>query len=187
MAESKLQAKVVKTSSQAGSDRFGFKYASLSDMVESGVDIPKMRLTVRDGLQFVEYFDGSDWQLGAQVITAFESKGMNACQAYGSALTYARRYTVQMAMQVAVDDDKNVETAGASARAESYTSKSATAKQIETIQNILGKEKAKEVIAKNQPLSIAKASKIIATLSAKKQQVDADKETEPVSLSEIPF
>ena len=36
-------------------------------------------------------------------------KGMNAAQAYGSALTYARRYTVQLVMGIACDDDDKLE------------------------------------------------------------------------------
>lgn len=36
-------------------------------------------------------------------------KGMNAAQAMGSALTYARRYTAQMALGLACDDDAKLE------------------------------------------------------------------------------
>lgn len=191
----KSEQTIVKTASKAGSGSYGFSYASLSDLAKQGVKIPKMRVAVIDGQQFVEYFDGNDWQIGAQVITDFESKGMNKAQAYGSALTYARRYTVQLAECVAVDDDKNVETASAKSRqAEAYPSKQATDKQTELLKQLLG-DKFDEVMAKNQPLTVAKASKLIATIQAKKQAKPDERETEqelaemgePVSLEDIPF
>lgn len=181
--------KVVKTSSRAGSDKFGFSYASLSDLAKQNINIPRMRVTVINGQQFIEYFDGKEWQTGAQVIADFESKGMNKVQAYGSALTYARRYTVQLAECVAVDDDKNIETAGVKSRqAESYTSRQATDKQTAMLKDLLG-DKFDEVVAKNQPLTIAKASKLIATIQAKKLAKPDSQEpsAEPITADDIPF
>lgn len=176
------QSKIVKTSSTAGSGSYKFSYASLSDMVKSGVEIPKMRISIIEGKQFIEYFDGKDWQLGAQIITDFESRGMNKAQAYGSALTYARRYTVQLAKCVAVDDDKNVEVAGAASRAnrpaDEYMQKPATSKQIELLKGLL-KDSYDEAIKKNQPLTIGKASKLIAAIQAKLEGTPAKQEPEP--------
>lgn len=196
------QSKIVKTSSTAGSGSYKFSYASLSDMVKSGIEIPKMRIAVLDGKQFIEYFDGEHWQLGAQIITDFESRGMNKAQAYGSALTYARRYTVQMAQCVAVDDDKNVEVAGAASRtqqsASDYMQKPATSKQIELLKDLL-KDSYDEVTKKNQPLTISKASKLIAAVQAKldgapakqkpaptSEPVDVS-DAEPITADDIPF
>lgn len=197
------QSKIVKTSSTAGSGSYKFSYASLSDMVKSGVEIPKMRIALVDGgEQFIEYFDGENWQLGAQIITDFESRGMNKAQAYGSALTYARRYTVQMAQCVAVDDDKNVEVAGAASRtqqsASDYMQKPATSKQIELLKDLL-KDSYDEVTKKNQPLTISKASKLIAAVQAKldgapakqkpaptSEPVDVS-DAEPITADDIPF
>ena len=210
------KSKIVKTSSTAGSGSYKFSYASLSDMVKSGVEIPKMRIAVLDGKQYVEYFDGEEWQLGAQVITDFESRRMNKAQAYGSALTYARRYTVQMAMCVAVDDDKNVEVAGcvavdddknvevagavsrAQKPADNYMQKPATSKQIELLKALL-KDSYDEVTKKNQPLTIGKASKLIAAVQAKRDGAPAKKkpaptsepvdvsDAEPITADDIPF
>lgn len=198
----KSQSKIVKTSSTAGSGSYKFSYASLSDMVKSGVEVPKMRIAVLDGNQYVEYFDGEEWQLGAQVITDFESRGMNKAQAYGSALTYARRYTVQMAQCVAVDDDKNVEVAGAVSRAQkpadNYMQKPATSKQIELLKDLL-KDSYDEVTKKNQPLTIGKASKLIAAVQAKLDGAPAKQkpaptsepadvsDAEPITADDIPF
>lgn len=188
----KSEQNVVKTASKAGSGSYGFSYASLSDLAKQGVKIPKMRVAVIDGQQFVEYFDGEDWQIGAQVITDFESRGMNKAQAYGSALTYARRYTVQLAECVAVDDDKNVENAQPekpSAKPIASNTKTASEKQIELLKQLLG-DKADEVMAKNQPLTSAKASKLIDAIKAKKAEQNTQELAEmgePVSLEDIPF
>lgn len=101
MAESKL----VKNNSKA----YGYNYASLGDIVKQGFEIPKMRLATHEGNDYIEYFDGKDWQLGARIVVP-EMKGSNEAQRYGSALTYARRYTAQMALQLVCDDDTKIET-----------------------------------------------------------------------------
>ena len=103
--------KIVKNASKG----YGYTYSSLADLAKANVKIPKMRTTAIGDSEYVEYWDGENWQQGARVVP-LEMKGMNAAQAYGSALTYARRYTVQMAESVACDDDKQIESAGASAR-----------------------------------------------------------------------
>ena len=198
--------KIIKASSKAGkAGGYGFSYASLSDIVKEGHELPKMRLTVMaDGRQFIEYESNSEWLLGTEVITDFKSPGMNACQAYGSALTYARRYTAQLALGLAVDDDKNVETAGAMQRekvpAKDYTDRPATDKQIATIRQMLGSG-ADAVLKHNAPLTIGKASKLIAAIGEKlaiqrKQETEApaeqvaepsDDPMAPISLDDIPF
>lgn len=90
------------------SDGYNYKYSNLADLHRAGVNIPKMK-TGKDGEdEYVYYWDGQDWQQGAKVVP-IESKTMNAAQAYGASLTYARRYTVQMAESVACDDDDAVE------------------------------------------------------------------------------
>ena len=97
--------KLVKNNSKA----YGYNYASLGDIVKQGFEIPKMRLVVHEGNDYVEYFDGKEWQLGARVVVP-EMKSSNEAQRYGSALTYARRYTAQMALQLVCDDDTKIET-----------------------------------------------------------------------------
>lgn len=96
---------IIKNESQA----FGYKYSSLADIEKAGFEIPIMRTKVTEFGEYVEWLDkDGNWQQGAKVIE-MEMKGMNAAQAYGSALTYARRYTVQLAKAIACDDDKAVE------------------------------------------------------------------------------
>lgn len=90
---------------------YGYTYSSLADLERAGIKIPIMRTTVNqfNGAEYVEWLDDKgEWQQGAKVVP-MTMKGMNDAQAYGSALTYARRYTVQMAMSVACDDDVAVE------------------------------------------------------------------------------
>lgn len=201
MSEKKDQTenKIIKANSKAGkTGGYGFSYASLSDIAKAGFEIPKMRIKpTEDGRQFLEYKEGDDWLLGAEIITEFKSPGMNACQAYGSALTYARRYTAQLALGLAVDDDKNVETAGVEQRSQSsakaYTDRPATDKQIATIKQMLGNG-AEAVLKHNQPLTIGKASKLISAIAAKKAEQTAeqapepaDDPTAPISLDDIPF
>ena len=99
--------KIIKNSSEG----YGYHYASLADFARQGVDIPVMRTVVNEFGEFVEYKDANDrWQQGARVV-AMQMKGMNEAQAYGSALTYARRYTVALANGIATDDDDEIEKA----------------------------------------------------------------------------
>lgn len=104
--------KIIKNASTG----YGYHYASLADFARQDVDIPQMTTRLVDGVEFVYYKDGDEWLQGARVIVEFESKGMNAAQAYGSALTYARRYTVALANGIATDDDDEVEKAKPVAR-----------------------------------------------------------------------
>lgn len=92
------------------SNGYGYKYASLSDIAKQGVDIPKMKTGTEDGKEYVYCFDKElkEWIRCAEVVMP-ESKGMNKAQLYGSALTYARRYSVQLLYGLACDDDKIVE------------------------------------------------------------------------------
>lgn len=102
------------------SNGYGYKYSSLADLAEEGVEIPKMRIKATEFGEYIEYFDGQDWQMGAKIVL-IQSKQMNEAQAYGASLTYARRYTVQMAEMIACDDDDQVEAAKPEARKQSTT------------------------------------------------------------------
>lgn len=92
------------------SKAYGYNYTSLGDIALEGLEIPKMRIKRLEGDDYIEYLDGEEWQLGARIITP-EMKGANEAQRYGSGLTYARRYTTLMALQLACDDDKKIEEA----------------------------------------------------------------------------
>lgn len=96
---------IVKSESKA----YGYNYASLADIVNQGFKLPTMETRNIDGETFMGWLDDKgEWHQGAPLIVP-EMKGMNAAQAMGSALTYARRYTAQMALGLACDDDAKLE------------------------------------------------------------------------------
>lgn len=91
------------------SSGYGYHYASLADFAKQGVKIPSMRVKPTEFGEYVEYLDDENkWQTGAKIVIP-DMKGMNAAQVYGSALTYARRYTVALAQGIATDDDDALE------------------------------------------------------------------------------
>lgn len=178
-------AKIVKNASPG----YGYNYSSLADLVEAGVDIPQMRVKPTEFGEFIEYLDKKgEWQIGAKVVE-FEAKGMNRAQMYGAALTYARRYTVQLAQKVACDDDKGVESSkpvkAAYARAGSATGGSggkATEKQIGFLAKLYREgEMSEEDIKKYTEIAKTKSAKEVsqtienakARLEQKKAQKDA--------------
>jgi hypothetical protein len=114
MSEEKI--KIVGTKSNG----YNYKYTSLGDLALSGVDIPPMRVaTLVDGngtpvivdgqpVEYVEALVNEEWIRGARIVIPKESK-MNAAQLYGSALTYARRYTALTVLGIVTDDDSKLE------------------------------------------------------------------------------
>lgn len=160
--EKKSNAKIVANKSTG----YGYKYSNLADLARDGVNIPKMRIKPTENGDFIEYYDEvtKEWQLGARIVL-FESKGMNAAQTYGAALTYARRYTVQMAESVACDDDDAVEKAKP-IRQPSGTNQAfsrASQKQLDYLKNLLQKagkteEEIDETMARAQKVSSKEVS-----------------------------
>lgn len=75
------QTKVVKNRSKA----YGYNYTSLADIANAGFEIPKMRVRPTEFGEFIEYFDGNEWQTGAKIVVP-DMKGSNEAQRYGSAL-----------------------------------------------------------------------------------------------------
>lgn len=110
----KKENKVVVNSSQA----YGYNYASLGDIAKQGFEIPKMKTGTEGEREYIFFYDKDlkEWIRGAEIILFESPKNssgkdkMNKAQLYGSALTYARRYTALMANSLACDDDKNAET-----------------------------------------------------------------------------
>ena len=103
------------------SEGYNYKYTSLGDLVIAGIEIPPMRISVLvDGEQnpvldpngkpfeYIEAKVDNEWIRGARVEVPSGNK-MNEAQTYGSALTYARRYTVLTVLGIACDDDKKLE------------------------------------------------------------------------------
>ena len=98
--------KIVKTASQG----YNYNYASLGDIAKAGFEIPKMRIKPTPDGDYIEYLDSNDeWQIGAKIVIPEMSKS-NEAQKYGAAVTYARRVTAQLALQLVCSDDDKVET-----------------------------------------------------------------------------
>lgn len=114
------------------SDGYKYHYTSLSDIVIAGYELPPMRIAtltnnngdpvIVDGRP-VEYIEAQrtvgnavEWIRGARVVIpkqaegAKDNKTMNDAQLYGSAITYARRYTAMLFFGIACDDDDKLET-----------------------------------------------------------------------------
>lgn len=108
--------KIIKNASKG----YGYTYSNLADLAKAGIEIPPMKTQIVEGREFVFAKIGDEWLQGAQVID-IEMKGMNAAQAYGSALTYARRYTVQLVLGIACDDDDKLEAHSAEDRKNAST------------------------------------------------------------------
>lgn len=110
--------KIVKNASKG----YGYTYSNLADLARAGIDIPPMKTEKVGEDEYVFAKIGNEWVQGAKVVE-MEMKGMNAAQAYGSALTYARRYTVQLVMGIACDDDDKIEQDGEARRKEVKTNR----------------------------------------------------------------
>ena len=85
--------KIIKTDSKA----YGYNYASLTDIVRQGYELPKMKTGTEDGKEYVYYYDVDlkEWIRGAQVVIP-QLKGGNASQQYGAALTSKIRYSMNL-------------------------------------------------------------------------------------------
>lgn len=116
------------------SDGYNYKYTSLGDLVLEGVELPPMRIsTLTDGAgdpvldskgNPIEYIEAernfgfvkengetiikTEWVRGARIVIPSGNK-QNEAQTYGSAITYARRYTALMLLGIACDDDNKIE------------------------------------------------------------------------------
>lgn len=107
-----MMAKIVKNERQARN----YTYASLADIAKQGFEIPKMKTGTENNKEYVFYKDGEEWIRGAEIvipeniITRDGKKVMNAAQLYGSALTFARRYTTLLALSLTTDEDCDIET-----------------------------------------------------------------------------
>lgn len=123
MSEEKKKSKVIGNKS----DGYNYKYTSLADLVRADVELPPMRVAVlvdgektpvldKDGNP-IEYIEAEvltengtkrEWIRGAKIVVPSGNK-MNEAQAYGAALTYARRYTALTVLGIACDDDNKIE------------------------------------------------------------------------------
>lgn len=108
----------------AGYDLPPMRIATLTDATGSPVIVDgapveyveiERKFAKINGLNSLE-IESSEWIRGARVVIpklpegAKDNKTMNDAQAYGSAITYARRYTALMFFGIATEDDSKLET-----------------------------------------------------------------------------
>lgn len=97
---------------KANTKAYGYSYTSLSDIVDQGYKLPKMKTgTDGNGKDYVYYYDEDlkEWIRGAEVVVP-DMKGSNSAQRYGSALSYSRRYSAMLCLGLASRDDEKLET-----------------------------------------------------------------------------
>ena len=166
-----------------GTEGYGYKYASLGDIAKQGFTIPKMKTATENEREYIYYFDTDikEWIRGAEIVIP-EGKGMNKAQLYGSALTYARRYTALLALQLACDLDENIENLDANGEmktGKNYKTnsepKKATANQINYVKSLYS-EHDKLLkwagVTKFEDLTYEQASELIGKAKQKQEETD---------------
>ena len=108
------EKEVVKTTVGKNKEGYGYKYTDLAqihDYLES-INARYIQTIQRiDGSDYImtkRYFNGvweEEWLQGCKVVDAVLNGIKNPAQEQGSALTYARRYSLLMAFGLATDDD----------------------------------------------------------------------------------
>lgn len=115
------------------SEGHNYHYANLADIARQGIEIPPMRVAPvfdNEGRLVAEYIEAliptpdnespaeerqrnggmkNAWVRGARIVVPSSTRS-NEAQNYGSALTYARRYTVLTLLGIACDDDDKIES-----------------------------------------------------------------------------
>lgn len=156
---------------------YDFNYASLADIVNEGYNLPVMKTeTASNGKDYVYWLSGENyWIRGAEIIipespkNKFGKDKMNAAQLYGTALTYARRYTAMMALGLASEDDEAVERGDdpqEEKKEETKQVKLATRTQVEKIKSLLNEEQIAKMleyykVKAIEELPLVTASKVI--------------------------
>lgn len=109
-----------------------------------------------------------EWLQGCRVVQATLVENKNPAQEQGSALTYARRYSLLMAFGLATEDDD------ANLLNKTKEENKATEKQIAVLQNSFNEEQIKQMLEKNgissiEELSSRKASEYIKKIYERKE------------------
>ncbi len=169
-----------KTTLAKNKDGYGYKYTELAEIhkyleehnMRYYQEIQTCELNGNDYIMTYRFIDGK-WEdkpkRGCKVADATLAKIDNPAQEQGSALTYARRYSLLMAFGLATEDD---DAQKLSKPKEVKTQKVvlATEKQIEKIKSILSEEKIKkacELVKKErlEDFTIQEASNLIQNIT----------------------
>ena len=173
-----------KTTLKKNKEGYGYKYTELAEihkyLEENNMryyqEIETCELNGCDYIMTYRFIDGK-WEdkpkRGCKVADATLAKIDNPAQEQGSALTYARRYSLLMAFGLATEDDD------AEALSKKKESKSkvilATENQIKTIKSVLNEEQIKKAcdLVKKEKLedfTIQEASNLIQNLKKKNKE-----------------
>jgi len=120
----------VKKKSTAGGGKFSYKYTDLATIHEEleAQGITYYQYTEFDEKAGADYIytviikDGQESKplRGVKIVAGETLAGGNAAQQYGSALTYARRYSLLMALGWATEDDDAATAGAAPAKPQNY-------------------------------------------------------------------
>jgi len=200
-----------KTTVKKMSQGYGYKYSDLSTIHEElerqGITYwQETRWDEQAGADYIythlRYGDDKEWEperRGVKVIDTTEAK-MNAAQAQGSGVTYARRYSLLMALGWATEDDDGASVGKPSAKQvattaqpprnkpwQKYGPNTPTAKQVEWIKDLLKQggadEKATDAYMK-KITSFDAASKAIDTLKKALEEKKNGAEEAPMPTDE---
>lgn len=169
-----MSTKITKNQTAKVGDKYSYKYVDIAQIHEF-LDANNLgyyqyidRLDGDDYIMTVRIVDGEELPAlrGARVVDATLIGVNNPAQQQGSALTYARRYSLLMAFGLATEDDD----------AQSLTTekedKKATPKQVEVLKKYYTGENLDKLLASNnlekiEDISITKASELIGQLNKK--------------------
>ena len=173
--EEKMSTKVKKNQTAKVGEKYSYKYvdiAQIHDYLESinARYIQKIsRIENDDYIMTKRCFDNKwedEWLQGCKVVDATLYGVDNPAQQQGSALTYARRYSLLMAFGLATEDDN------AQSLSEEKEEKKATPKQIDILIEYYEDENMDKLLKANniekiEDISMKKASELIGKLYKK--------------------
>ena len=163
-----------KTTVAKTKDGYGYKYTDLAQIHEYLESINARYIQVIKRIDNDDYvmtkrcFNDNweeEWLQGSKVVDAVLNGIKNPAQEQGSALTYARRYSLLMAFGLATEDD-DVQSLNKEKTTKKQTSSKATTDQITRIESLYTEEeikKALDIVKKKdiKELTVAEASSLI--------------------------
>lgn len=172
----KEHSQAVKATSQGGGGRF--KYVSMADIVAAGYKIPATRIKpVFDNngalvAEYMEWYDATakEWLTGSRIVAPEQANLGSKTQQYGAALSYARRYTIYMALGLVTDDDAKMEEL-AGTNQEHGNGRPASEKQLGYLKKLAGQyyEQTIASIGGESNLTASKCSELIDYILKKKK------------------
>lgn len=165
----------IKTTVSKNKEGYGYKYTDLAQIHDYLVGINARyiqqvkRIENDDYVMTKRCFNDTwedEWLQGAKIVDAVLSGIKNPAQEQGSALTYARRYSLLMAFGLATEDDD------AACLTQSKEEKTATPKQIEMLEKYYVGDNLTKLLETNgikelKELPMAKASELIGVIMKK--------------------